>query len=207
MCAGGGTGRRARLRALWEIIPWRFKSSPAHQNGMEIVALTVLILLALVLSVVLLFFSFYLVSVFVGAPFVPTSEDVTEAMLDIARVKVGDCFLDLGSGDGRLVIAAARRGARAVGYEINPFLVLFSRWRIRRAGFARTARVYWKNLWTVNCSFADVVGLYCLPRTMRHLEQKLYRELRPGSRVVSNAFEFIAWRSEGVVGSVRVYVR
>jgi SAM-dependent methyltransferase len=133
----------------------------------------------------------------VKAPYVPTPDGVVERMLDIARVGEGDVVYDLGSGDGRIVIAAARRGARAIGIELDEDLVEKSRKNAEAAGVADRVRFEAKDLFDVDLSEATVVTLYLLPEVNLHLRPKLYEELAPGTRVVSHAFDMWDWRADG----------
>ncbi len=132
----------------------------------------------------------YLLGVFTGAHYMPTTDSRVVRMLALAELKEGERFLDIGSGDGRLVMAAARRGAHAVGYELNPLLVLWSRARIRQAGLEAQAQVHWRDFWRTSLSGFDVVAVYGIGRIMGALEAKAERELAPGARVVSNTFRF-----------------
>jgi SAM-dependent methyltransferase len=128
---------------------------------------------------------------------VPTPEVVGEAMLDLAGVTPADVVYDLGSGDGRLVIAAARRfGARAVGVELDPALVQESRERAFRAGVADRVRFLWQDLFATDLREATVVTLYLGEAVNRRLVPKLLAELRPGTRVVSHDFDLGDWRPD-----------
>ena len=111
-------------------------------------------------------------------------------MVRFADIKKGMRIYDLGSGDGRLLFLSARMGAHSVGFEINPFLVAYT--YIRKVFLKEHSQiaVYWKNFWKANIHKADVVFVYLLPWKMEKLEQKLLRELKPGSRVISNSFVF-----------------
>ena len=132
-----------------------------------------------------------------SSPFVPTPEVVGEAMLDLAGVTPADVVYDLGSGDGRLVIAAARRfGARAVGVELDPALVHESRERALRAGVADRVRFLWQDLFATDLGEATVVTLYLGEAVNRRLVPKLLAELRPGARVVSHDFDLGDWRPD-----------
>jgi len=130
--------------------------------------------------------------------FVGTPPTVVDAMLELARVAANDVVYDLGSGDGRIPIAAAQKfGARGVGIEIDPFWITQSNDQLRRSGVA--GRVVFRNedLFEANIGDASVVTLFLLPRMMDRLLPKLRRELQPGTRIVSHQFTFgDAWAPE-----------
>ncbi len=146
-----------------------------------------------------------MIAVFTGAPFLPTGKKFVEGMLDLAALRPDDLFVDLGSGDGRLVIAAARRGARAVGYEINPFLVAIAYFRIWRAGVRNRATIHWQSFWSADFRSADVVSIFGITGIMPRLEKKLTAELRPGARVVSYIFSLPSWKPEVHKNGIRLY--
>jgi ribosomal protein L11 methylase PrmA len=127
-------------------------------------------------------------------PFVPTPEPVVEKMLDLANVKSGDVVYDLGSGDGRIVILAAQRGARAVGVDIDPQRVREARANAQRANVGDRAEFRQGNLFDVNLAPATVVTLYLLPGVNLKLKPKLLKELRPGTRIVSHSFDMGDWK-------------
>jgi SAM-dependent methyltransferase len=154
---------------------------------------------------------------------VPTPEALVERMLTMAQVGPRDVVYDLGSGDGRLVIAAARRGARAVGVEFNPDLVALSEGRARAEGVAGKARFVQGDIFETDFSEATVVTLYLLPSLNMRLRPTLLR-MQPGTRVVSHAFGMESWEPDetsraegrtaylwivpaGVEGSWRVVLR
>lgn len=127
---------------------------------------------------------------------VPTPEPLVERMLDMAQVGPGDVVFDLGSGDGRTVIAAAKRGARAVGVEYNPDLVALSRRDAEREGLpAERARFVLGDIFETDFSSATVVTLYLLPDLNLRLRPALLA-LRPGTRVVSHMFRMEAWEPD-----------
>jgi len=126
---------------------------------------------------------------------VPTPEELVSAMLDLARVGAGDCVIDLGSGDGRIVIAAAKRGAQAVGYEFNPDMVKLSRQNAEKAGVADRAAFVNADLFTADLGKATVVTLYLLPQLNLKLRPALL-ELKPGTRIVSHAFSMGDWAED-----------
>lgn len=135
----------------------------------------------------------YLLGIFTGAHYVPTDEKRVRRMLELAEVGPGDRVVDLGSGDGRLLIEAARRGAVAVGYELNPVMVRIARRNVRKAGLQCRVTIRWADFWRENLSSFTVVTVYGIPYIMGRLERKLARELPKGARVVSNAFPLPRW--------------
>lgn len=142
------------------------------------------------------------------APFVPSTEELTRAMLELAEVTRDDVVYDLGSGDGRLVIAAAKEyGARGVGVEIDPGLVRLSRENARRAGVSERVRFVRQDLFKTDLRPATVVTLYLRPEVNLRLRPKLLRELRPGARVVSNTFDMGDWEPDvkQAVGMESIY--
>lgn len=175
---------------------------------MDLVALIAgLFLVALVVFAILfLVFEIYVVIIghLKGAPFVRSSKKNIKAMIELADIKVGDQIVDLGSGDGTILLEAARRGAEAIGIEINPFLCLYSRWRIKRAGFTAQAKVLCGDFRDYSLRDADVVFLYLWPSTIEKLREKLIRELKPGALVISNGFRVPLWKQ--VMGKEGVYL-
>jgi len=133
-------------------------------------------------------------------PFVPTPQEVVEAMLELGQVRKGEVVYDLGSGDGRIVITAAKKyGARAVGFEIDPDLIKQSRDAIRKEGLEHLAEIREQDILTVDVAPATVVTLYLLPDVNLQIRPNLLNQLKPGSRVVSHAFSMGDWKPEKVV--------
>jgi SAM-dependent methyltransferase len=125
-------------------------------------------------------------------PWVPTPPVLVDKMLDMARVTPQDVFVDLGAGDGRNVIAAARRGARARGIEFNPELVAQSKRSAVQAGVADTATFIEGDMYQADFSDATVLPLFLLTENLDQLASK-FLQLRPGTRIVNNGFEFTEW--------------
>jgi hypothetical protein len=149
------------------------------------------ILIVIILIVVLFLFA----PTLLGAPWVPTRMDNISKMLSMAEVKLGDVVYDLGSGDGRIIITAAKKfHARSVGIEANPLWIIWTRYRIRILKLRDHVEVVWGNFFRNDLSEADVVTLYLLQGTNNKLKQKLETELKPGTRVVSHYFTFQGWR-------------
>ena len=126
---------------------------------------------------------------------VPTSPALVEKMLDLAKVTADDFVMDLGSGDGRMVIAAAKRGARAIGVEYNPEMVKLSRRLAAEAGVAERATFIEGDMFEADISKATVLALFLLPDNLQRLEPK-FRALRPGTRIVVNTFGIPDWKEE-----------
>lgn len=127
-------------------------------------------------------------------PFVPTPQEVVDKMIEVAGVKAGDTVYDLGSGDGRIVIAAAKKGARAVGFEIDGDLVKESRMNLQKAGVENLAEIRQQDILTVDLSPASVLTMYLLPDVNLKLRPNILSQLKPGSRVVSHAFDMGDWK-------------
>ena len=137
------------------------------------------------------------------APFDPTPHEVVERMLAVAAVKQSDVIYDLGSGDGRVLIAAAKKyGAKAVGFEIDPGLVKLARENVRREDVEKLVEIRHQDFMTADLSPATVVTLYLSYDGNLAVRPKLTRELKPGARVVSYAFDMGDWQPK-VVESYR----
>lgn len=133
-------------------------------------------------------------------PYVPTPRPVVNRMLEAANVDGNDVVYDLGSGDGRIVIQAARQyGARGVGIEIDPDLVRKARRNAREAGVSDLVEFRQADLFETDLSEATVLTLYLLSSVNRKLRPKLFEELAPGTPVVSHAFDMGAWEPEETV--------
>lgn len=129
---------------------------------------------------------------------VPTPPELVERMLDLAKVTKNDLVMDLGSGDGRNIIAAARRGARAIGVEYNPQMVNLSRRNAAAAGVSDRATFIEGDMYQADISKASVLALFLLPSNMLQLRPK-FLDLRPGSRIVSNTFGIEGWTPDETV--------
>jgi len=129
--------------------------------------------------------------------YVPTPPDVVEEMLKIAEVKKGDVLYDLGSGDGRIAVTAAKRyGIRAVGIDIDPDRIREANENAKKAGVTNLVRFRQEDLFKADFSEATVVTLYLLPDLNVKLRARLWSELKPGTRVVSHQFDMADWKPE-----------
>ena len=166
---------------------------------MEIAIKTILVLFLLVINSIL----FY--SIFRGAPFAPTNPDIVKKMIDLAKIKTGDKAVDIGSGDGRLVIGLAKAGAEAHGFEINPLLVWWSRWKIKRAGLQGRAFIHRRSFWNEDFSKYNIVTVFGMSHIMKKLSIKLQNELPLGASVVCNTFSLPNWPDFQKLDRIYIY--
>ena len=170
---------------------------------MDILLISVIILLSI--------FFIWISSCFFGAPFQPISNKALKRMTELAKIKKGDKVADLGSGNGKIVIEFAKRGAEVHGFEINPLLVLWSRHRIRNLGLENRAFVHWKNFMRANLSSFNMITSFQISYIMPELEKKLQRELKKGSKVISDTWKFPSWipkkKLSYGLGNVYLYVK
>jgi ribosomal protein L11 methylase PrmA len=129
--------------------------------------------------------------------YVPTPPEVVEEMLKIADVKKGDVLYDLGSGDGRIAVTAAKKyGIRAVGIDIDPDRIREANENAKKAGVEKLVMFRNEDLFKANISEATVVTLYLLPDLNVKLRPRLWNELKPGTRIVSHQFDMAEWKPE-----------
>jgi ribosomal protein L11 methylase PrmA len=129
--------------------------------------------------------------------FVPTPHEVVDDMLRLANVKKGDILYDLGSGDGRIAIAAARKfGIKAVGIDIDPERIREANDNARKAGVTNLVEFRQEDLFKADFREATVVTLYLLPDLNVKLRPRLWEELQPGTRIVSHQFDMGTWKPE-----------
>jgi hypothetical protein len=130
-------------------------------------------------------------------PYVPTPQPVVDAMLEVAKVNKDDVLYDLGSGDGRIVNTAAQKyGTRGVGIDIDPERVQEANANAQKAGVTDRVKFIQQDLFNTDLSEATVVTLYLLPDINLKLRPKLFKELKPGTRVVSHAFDMGDWKPD-----------
>jgi len=126
---------------------------------------------------------------------VPTPQALVDEMLDIAQAKPGEYLIDLGSGDGRTVITAARRGLTALGIEYNPDMAELARRNARQAGVEKSASFHTGDLFEADLSKADIITMFLLPTINERLKPSLL-DLKPGTRIVSNSFTMGDWQAD-----------
>ena len=128
-------------------------------------------------------------------PYVPTPQEVVERMLELAQVKKGDVVYDLGSGDGRIVVTAAKKyGVKAIGFEIDPERIKESQENIKKAGVGHLVEIRQQDIRTVDLSQASVLTMYLLPEVNLMIRPNIWKQMKPGSRVVSHDFDMGDWK-------------
>jgi hypothetical protein len=128
-------------------------------------------------------------------PYVPTPQEVVERMLELAQVKKGDVVYDLGSGDGRIVVTAAKKyGVKAIGFEIDPERIKESHENIKKAGVGHLVEIRQQDIRTVDLSPASVLTMYLLPEVNLMIRPNIWKQMKPGSRVVSHDFDMGDWK-------------
>ena len=171
----------------------------------------------IVIEIILNLFFLFLTTVFVvllgygaysfyaGAPFVPTGKETIAGMLKLAKLEKGETMLDLGSGDGRIVMAAAKTGAHCLGIEINPVLCY---WAKLKSCLNRKKNIQFKrmNFWSYPLNEVEVMFLYFIPDKMERLENKIKSEMKVGSRIVSYGFTFPNWQYTAKDGKIYLYI-
>jgi SAM-dependent methyltransferase len=143
----------------------------------------------------------------VGAPWLPTPKKRVRSMLEFAGVNQDDRVYDLGSGDGRIIVMAAKEfGAKSIGIEVDPVRILWSRLSIKRNRLGNRVRVIRGNFFNINLENATVVTLYQGYKINKKIRDKLSVELRPGTRVVSYRFILDGWTPEKTNEETSVYL-
>jgi protein-L-isoaspartate O-methyltransferase len=165
----------------------------------------ILILQLLLIPVLIAIIGILVYAIVRGAPYAPLGKQKIATMLSLLNVKLGEKAVDLGSGDGRIVIEMAKKGAIACGYEINPLLVLIAKWKIKKLGLQNNAHIYWGDFWGKNLSSFDIVTVYLAPYSMKAVETKLRRDLKPKARVAVNYFPFHKWKPKNTVDNIYLY--
>jgi tRNA G37 N-methylase Trm5 len=128
-------------------------------------------------------------------PYVPTPQEVVDRMLELAQVKKGDVVYDLGSGDGRIVVTAAKKyGVKAIGFEIDPQRIKESHENIKKAGVENLVEIRQQDIRTVDLSAANVLTMYLLPEVNLMIRPNIWKQMKPGSRVVSHDFDMGDWK-------------
>jgi ribosomal protein L11 methylase PrmA len=151
---------------------------------------------------------FLILAMFTGAPLVPTKSATIKKMLDLLDLKKNQVLYDLGCGDGRILIEAVKRGARGVGIDINPYVLLLAYIAVLLNGALGKVKLRLGNYWSMSISDADAVVVYAMPQITERLSQKFKEELKKGTLVASNTFELphLKLIKQEKVGNDRVYL-
>jgi len=164
----------------------------------------IIIVFSLIYIAILVYLLYALYAMISGAPFVPTNHTKVERMLKLVELKQDEKFIDLGSGDGRLVFAAAKKCKHATGVEISPLLHIISKLKKTKSKSKNTTLIR-DTLWNVDLSEYDVISIYFIPHWMNKLKKKIKREMKPGSRIVSHAFTFPDWQPVAKDDTIYIY--
>jgi len=142
---------------------------------------------------------------FTSGPFVPSARKRHKTMIKLAKLKKTDTIYDLGCGDGRLVFESAKIVKKAIGYELSIPLVLFG--NIRKLLTLSKAHIRFGNIWTQDYSKADVIFCYLLPNAMKTFYKEVWPKLKPGTRVISNAFQIHDIKPSKIEEKVYLYIK
>ena len=157
---------------------------------MIVILSIILILVAFLLLLVILIAIFFTIDAFLDLPYVATKKEKIETIIKLANIKKRETIVDLGSGDGRLLFAAAEKGARAIGYEINPFLIALTLVHAKLKGVAKRIVIYKQSLWKADLVVADVIFVYGRAKTMQRFEDFVFKNAQKGTRVIVNTNQF-----------------
>lgn len=151
------------------------------------------------------YFFYTMMAIFKGAAPIPSRGSTVQSIMKLADIRPGQRLYDLGSGDGRILFAAAKLGAHCTGFEINPFLFWYTR---IRAFLTRASRVSVKrsDFWKNPINDADVVTVYLVPSAMARLQVKAKEELRPGTKIIAAVYPFPDWPPVQRDGKAYLYV-
>ena len=165
--------------------------------------LITMVFLTILYALVLVYFLYTIYAMYKAAPFVPMSKKNVQAMIDMAELKIGDVLMDLGSGDGRILECASPLVNKAIGIEINPILYLWSKLRLKKL---KNVKIIREDLWKTDLNEVDVLTLYFIPPKMDQLAEKIKREMKPGSKVMSYAFQFHDWQYKEKNDKMYLYI-
>ncbi len=165
-----------------------FYSRDIYFNYMVLGVIFSFLALAVIIIGAIVFLFFSIIPILRGAPYVPIHKKRLDMALEFLNLKPGQKIADLGSGDGRILIELAKRGVIAIGYEINPLLVLKTKMEIKKQGLGKLAFCHWKSFWGVNFNQFDTVFIFGITHIMRAVESKAQKELKPGAVLVCFVF-------------------
>ena len=158
-------------------------------------------ILFIIISISLLLF----IPLIIGAPFEPSKDDRIKSILKLASPKKKDRIVDLGSGDGRIVIVFAEKGYESHGYEINPWLVLYSIIKAKIKG-VKKAHFHLGNFWNKDLSKYNIITLFQIGYIMPKLEEKIKKECKSKTKIVSNKWTFPNIKPKKINNNVKLYI-
>jgi len=166
---------------------------------METILLLFLSLVTFVLSL------FFLIPWLFGAPFEASRKKRVKEIIEISKVKKGDKIIELGSGDGRIVIEFAKKGAIVEGFEINPILVYISKRKIKKENLQNNAKIYWKSFWKADFNKYNIIVLFQFPTIMKRLENKIKQQSKKDVKIISNTWKFPSLKLIKSIGKIYLY--
>ena len=143
---------------------------------------------------------------FNGPPYLGAKKHLMDDAFRLADIKPGQIFVDCGSGDGRMLIEAARRGAKATGYDINLFLVWLSRIKVFLSGQRKRIKIHWRSFYNADLSGVDMVLLYCTDGSMIRLAKKMTKEMSSGSKILTVRSPLPGWKEVKKDGEAFLYI-
>lgn len=163
------------------------------------------IILAILIPLIIFLSTFFILPFLVGAPYESIEKKYLKKMLSLSHAKSGEKMVDLGSGDGRIVIEFAKKGVFATGFEINPFLVLYSRRKIKKMKLEKFANIHWKNFWKENLKEFSIITTFQYFTVSKRLEQKIKNECKKNTRVISHYWKFPTMNIEKQTDKIYLY--
>ncbi len=139
-------------------------------------------------------------------PYVSTKKNDQEVIFDLAKIKKGETVVDFGSGDGRLLVAAAKYGSTAIGYEINPFFIIVSKILIKLKKVEKKVIIKNENLWNADIAKANVIFIYALRGSMKKFESFIYENAKKDTRIIVNTNPFPAKKFQKKQGNIFLYI-
>ena len=152
----------------------------------NLVIIPILLIIFFLLIFVILAFLLFVFDAFLDLPYVATDRKKINTIVKFANIRHGQTIVDLGSGDGRLLIAAAQQGAKAVGYELNPLLIAVTLIHAKIKGLSNSVWVERKNLWKADLKVADVIFVYGRSRTMKKFEDFVFKSAKKDTLIIVN---------------------
>lgn len=171
---------------------------------MNIIIFSINLMAGICAFALLIFILYTVYAMLVAAPFLPTHMKNVRKMIELAQAKPGETVMDLGSGDGRIILEAAKTGALCVGIELNPFLYLWSKIRVLFSGY-KNIEIHRQDLWATRLYDVEVLMVFFISFRMDKLGKKIKQEMKPGTRVISYGFKFSGWEPTKKIDKVYLY--